>query len=74
MSHVDLGLSCRKGGRNSNSEVLVRRKVGLVVHGVKQPVVRDEAHDVAGRLTGSTGARDKTDCDGHFFRASQGVL
>lgn len=70
MSHVDLGLSYYKRGGNSDSEILVWWKVGLVVHGVKQPVVHDEAHDVAGRLAGSTGPRDNTNCDGHFFGAN----
>ena len=47
MSYVDLGLSYYERGGNSDSRILV--------HGVKQPVVHLEAHDVAGRLAGSTG-------------------
>lgn len=74
MSHVYLGVSCCKRGRDSDSEVLVRWEVGFVVHGDKPPVVNDGSHDIAGRLASFTGAGDKANCDGHFFRASQGVL
>ena len=70
MTHVDLGLSSYERRGNSDSGILVQWKVGLVIHGVKQPGVHDEAHDVAGKLAGSTGPRDNTNCDGHFFGAN----
>ena len=74
MSHVDLGLTCRKSEGDCDFEVLVRRQVGLVVRRVKQPVVYDGAHDIAGRLTDSMEARDKTNSDSHLCRAAQGIL
>lgn len=68
MSHVDLSLTCRKSGGDCDREVLVRWQVGLVVRRV------GTAHDAAGRLAGSAGARGKTNSDSHLCRASQGAL
>jgi len=74
MGDVDLSISCLERGGNSDSEVLVRRQVGLVVHRVKLSVVNHCAHDLVSGIAASTATRGESNRDGHFLGIGQRIL
>jgi hypothetical protein len=73
MGHVELVVPCWKGGRNSDSVVLVRRHVGLMVHWVEFTVVKDSTNGFAGRPA-TVSTIGNADYNGNFPRSGSSIL